>query len=126
MADAESYVKRESGVTEHWRRRQYAPTRARRTGVTVLDDPSSSEGLGRYNAILASIAAAFGWNRAFLPQGLRMLEGTWQTGAIPPSGWPEAAQRREVVSIAMTGFREVCYTLPDARPGRHSIREALP
>lgn len=126
VSAAEEYLKRESGVRDHWRNRQYAPTRTGTAGVTVLDDPGTESGRTKFNAVLRAVASAFDWEVAALPKEMRMREGTWATSSYPPRGWPESTRRRELVSIAMTGFSKVCYTLPDARPGRHSIREALP
>jgi hypothetical protein len=122
---AARYIQERSGVRDNWRELQYAPTRTSPRGVIVLDDPTTPGGAARYNAVLGAIADAFAWEPARLPTRLVCFEGTWRRGQRPPPGWPTSANNGKVVSAAVTRLRDVAYTLPDARAGRHSIREAL-
>ena len=54
------------------------------------------------------------------PRRWERFEGTYHSTATPPLGWPQAANRHEVVSLAVTRANQFCWTGPGSLP------EALP
>ena len=130
VAAAEAYLHRTSGVRTNWRNHQWVPTRAtgwaQQGSIAVLDDPASGPGRGHYDSLLSAIARAFSWRAAHIPSRLQRFEGGWRKSPDFPPGWPSAAEHKKVVSLAATGFRQVCYTLPQDMGGGGGLSGVLP
>jgi hypothetical protein len=132
VEEAADHLQRMSGVTANWRNFQYAPTKTpakftQAGGVLVYDDPASARGRASYDALLRAIATTFGWASTSIPATLVTFEGTWCSDAGFPADWPAAADRRQIVSIAATGFNKVAYTRPSSSTtGVPALSKVLP
>ena len=67
-------------------------------------------------ALCDVICEIYGWERMRLPERWERLEGTYHSTATPPRGWPRAANRHEVVSLAVTRANQFCWTGPGNLP----------
>ena len=117
VAAAERMLIQRSGVAFGWKNHQYRMSAMTSMGASVLSDPSTAEGAAEITSLLHAIADIYGWDPASCPTDLRRHQGTWMTGA-PPDGWPDAANRWRVVSLAVTARSTYCYTLPESRDPR--------
>lgn len=99
-----------SGVRRGWRNHQFNLTSGSHTGPRLnfpLDEAPQV-----LQAVCDAICTLYGWRPLLVPQELDLTEGTWRTGAGPPPGWPHAANEHRVVSLAVTGRHQVCWTEP--------------
>jgi hypothetical protein len=60
-------------------------------------------------SLLDAITGFYGWKPVVIPTGYERFSARWQAGRQPP-GWPESANRREVVSVAVTSKNGWCWT----------------
>jgi hypothetical protein len=107
---AERELRRRSGVELGWRNHQYTLTRGSRTGPVLTRPPD--EAPDALQALCDAITEIYGWRRLVLPGAYDVHEGRWRTGEGPPDDWPSSANRREVVSLAVTSSRKFCWTEP--------------
>jgi hypothetical protein len=110
VQEAERALQTLSGVTDGWRNHQFSLTRGSSTGP-VLTLPLE-EVLPVLRALCHAIADLYGWDRAVLPDAVDIVRGHWRKGDRPPAGWPHCANERGVVSLAVTGTRQMCWTEP--------------
>jgi hypothetical protein len=110
VAVAEDELIRRSGVDRGWHNYQFNLTRGSSKGprLNFREDEISDV----IEAICNSIAEIYGWRPPQVPRRLTVLNGVWRTAARPPAGWPEASQRLEVVSLAVTRGDQLCWTEP--------------
>ena len=123
---ARTYLQQKSGFDDRfWRNEQFVlSAHDGRSGPNPKARPADVT--TQLQALLNAICAVFGWTPPTMPNLDREYIGTWRTGTQPPAGWPESANNREVVSIAATGFSQLCWTTPETTlPGR-PLAEILP
>jgi hypothetical protein len=107
---AETELRRRSTVELGWRNHQFTLTRGSSRGP-VLNLPLH-EAPQALQSLCDAICELYGWRRLELPTTYDVHEGVWKTGPQPPAGWPDAANRHEVVSLAVTSARQFCWTEP--------------
>ncbi|MCF6376416.1 hypothetical protein L2K70_02250 [Nocardioides KLBMP 9356] len=110
VAFAESELRRRSGVDRGWRNHQFTLTRGSGNGPVM--NMSWDEAPGALQALCDAITGIYGWRRLVLPSSYDVHEGRWRTGDRAPDGWPLSANRREVVSLAVTSKSQFCWTEP--------------
>lgn len=110
VADAAEELRSRSGVQDGWRNHQFTLTTGSGNGprLTMPFD----EGVESIRALCDVICEIYGWRRVALPRRWERLEGTYHSTATPPPGWPDAANRGEVVSLAVTRANQFCWTGP--------------
>ncbi len=107
---AEGELRRLSGVDRGWSNHQFSLTRGSAAGPLLnfgLDEVADV-----LQAVCDAICEIYGWTRLLLPARLDTHHGTWRSGPRPPTGWPGAANRREVISLAVTSGQRFCWTEP--------------
>ncbi|GAA4100093.1 hypothetical protein ACFFOS_19220 [Nocardioides kongjuensis] len=104
VRQAESYLRRKSGVLSGWSRtHQWSMPRG---SVGGLAAPFAHAPV---QALLDAITELYGWKPAVIPTRYKPFSALWQAGRQPP-GWPHSANRREVVSVAVTSRNGWCWT----------------
>jgi len=111
VAEAAQELQRRSGVTRGWRNHQFNLTVGSARGPQLVMD--LEEGLVSMQALCDVICEIYGWDRPVLPKRVDVLRGGYRTSSQPPQDWPEAANRYEVVSLAVTRASQFCWTTPD-------------
>lgn len=115
---AERRIVELSGVRRGWRNHQFNLTHGSAEGPRL--NYMIDEAPQVLQAICDAIAGTYGWSPPEIPPRFNEHRGVWRTGASPPVGWPEATDKHEVVSLAVTGAHRFCWTEPGA------LAEALP
>lgn len=110
VVEAAEHLRVRSGVTRGWRNHQFALTTGSATGPRLT--MPLDEGIASMQALCDVICEVYGWRPLSLPRHVETLTGTYHATSTPPPGWPEAANRREVVSMAVTRARQFCWTGP--------------
>jgi hypothetical protein len=103
---AEDELVRLSGVMRGWRNHQFSLTRRSPTG------PVLQFSLDEVHDVLTAICTIYGWCVPEMPDRHRVVEGPWRSGGSAPAGWPGIANQGRVVSLAVTGTGQVCWTEP--------------
>jgi hypothetical protein len=118
VEEAAEELRSRSGVRIGWRNHQFTLTHGSGDGPRLT--MPFSEGVEAMQALCDVICEIYGWERLRLPEQWERLEGTYHSSATPPPGWPQSANRYEVVSLAVTSKNRFCWTgpgnLPDALP----------
>ena len=108
-----------------WRNLQYVMAQAKGGGCPVID-PATTQGRDDVQGVVDRLTQAFGWRPLHIPLTPERYVGTWQTSTSPPPGWPGSANTKAVVSMAITGMRQYCWTTPTNNRGLPHLRAALP
>lgn len=109
-AEAADVLRSRSGVSRGWRNHQFTLTRGSARGP-VMNMPFDA-GVESMQALCDTISDIYGWERLTLPNRWEQLEGEYHSSPVPPPGWPSAANRHQVVSLAVTRANQFCWTAP--------------
>lgn len=120
---AARHLARERVLPRSWRNSQYVMSQRR--GALPVVDPGTAAGADDVQQVLDGITGAYGWRRLQVEPMKRRFGGTWKTASTPPPGWPTSANDGRIVSMAITGNREYCWTEPDNDRGLAPLRDAL-
>lgn len=107
---AAAELQRLSGVDLGWRNLQFTLTRGSKHGPELCAPVDEVPGM--LQALCDAISALYGWKPPRVPTKLDVHHGSWRTGSKPPASWPHAANRHEVVSLAVTSASRFCWTEP--------------
>jgi hypothetical protein len=118
VAEAADVLKNSSGVVQGWRNHQFTLTTGSEEGPRLT--MGFAEGVEAMQALCDAICDIYDWERLRLPKRWQVFEGEYHSTYAPPPGWPESANRHEVVSLAVTRANQFCWTGPG------TLRHALP
>lgn len=105
-----------------WRNLQYVSSVRRGTSYEVLAAPNVPAERDEIQRMLQSLAGAFGWSTAALPNDWKVFRGEWASRPVSDprmSTWTHSANRGEIVSCAFIDKRTFAYTRPRRTRGRN-------